>query len=1278
MLSFDPTISFPRFVPGTDLLPTLQPSIIPEPIPINNPVVVAVAVALMGDFSAMRKPWHTFDHSRTRDTMMQCISHLIQQRRPNASYDWLEKLPEVAKRVEERLYCQARSFEEYNDPHTLIDRLNNLVQLIIDEENQRISQELLENELDQGGEGETLDEEEDEEVYEEEDSDTPRATTSKLSKTKTPKRLSTSSSTSVSRNISRQVSSQGCSRVFIVKVLLRVSEFVKGKSLPSIFTFKKELVTKWLEEAKEDCHSVTYSSEEMYYGGPPFIHDDSSTHWSEPHQLYTWWKNNVERRSKFKILQEDAAYSGSDQRRIARARWCEMVVALSEVIRSSSGSAVANRGLMEDKDDIQVSSGRSRGEHARARKAPQQYSEDSDSSYYSDFQERVGGYNRGVVTNEAVTFPVKLFDVISSGDSPLEWLDDGKGFSIVDPEEFIDHTLSRQFKHKTFAIFQRRLTSYGFKRIKDNGNDTYSYRHPQFQRDERAFVLLMKRVCRRSNSDIITSGRSKRYSSEKSGGGRIKIVRSRFTGSSGNGVAKRYDDEETSEATCTEEDIDIHDTDQHSSSLLALRDYTGQGQGSKRKRFSHGAVDVEMEDDDVEDDEDVDDDDVEEEEVDDLVNHDLVRLKKKYKTSSKLQTSEGRKSGGGGTSTSASSHSHNRRRKTDTDDSKEAVDDPTSNISSVTTSLWDPLEGIDTIDMSVCRPKRIFIDMTISNHGIFNRGMISRVMKSEEDGQRRSRVGETYQAQLPNNILLSSSSAMVTPSPNDYECELIWKGTQMNESNVNNAIDSENTSSLPMIGSLVLVDLKEMDGESTVTTSRDSSVGSNHLSSYRLACVLSHLPNEEESLQTSSNKMIVYDGLQELSVPLRHVVEVAWDYDDPAHKELSTTGSFTTTTTTAADRKVTSNSRDLVWTYAEVQTFCDGIRRHQDELQRIYPYLQKTRSYKQVVDFYNRIYSHGRCGGARRLLRIFRRIASLKNKTPVAVDDFDCENNGEAAEPDTDGGLISGQTELDDVSGQSFNKTEESKGPYSKLRYNIILGISKEAAASRRKNSTTSEAGGVAAGLDALAAAAAAADEVDKDETAPETSSPVKKRRRSQPTRRGGEVSESEHDSSVTGSKKSKGNSKVSKGKGKGEQDVAEEEKVVGEVFCVCQREEEGQYIACSNKASNCFCNGWVHAKCVGLVSLSATALRAMESYLCPPCRQKESESTNVSRKPDTLSTSTSSISQIKTNKNKICVIDNIDEDNQGEELIVMKDEQPTVQKDVNIGVATRRSSRRR
>ena len=69
---------------------------------------------------------------------------------------------------------------------------------------------------------------------------------------------------------------------------------------------------------QELCNGPTCLAEESYYGGSPFNMSDPSTHWCEPHQLFTWWKNNVERRSKFKVLQDDAAYTDFDPRKIAR------------------------------------------------------------------------------------------------------------------------------------------------------------------------------------------------------------------------------------------------------------------------------------------------------------------------------------------------------------------------------------------------------------------------------------------------------------------------------------------------------------------------------------------------------------------------------------------------------------------------------------------------------------------------------------------------------------------------------------------------------------------------------------------------------------------------------------------------------------------------------------------------------------------------------------------------------------------------------------------------
>mmetsp|Transcript_19886 Transcript_19886/g.47390 ORF Transcript_19886/g.47390 Transcript_19886/m.47390 type:complete len:261 (+) Transcript_19886:606-1388(+) len=58
--------------------------------------------------------------------MIAKIVHLLQQRKPNAPPEWLKKLPQMAKRLEESLYRSAKSFAEYNDAGTLKMRLQQL------------------------------------------------------------------------------------------------------------------------------------------------------------------------------------------------------------------------------------------------------------------------------------------------------------------------------------------------------------------------------------------------------------------------------------------------------------------------------------------------------------------------------------------------------------------------------------------------------------------------------------------------------------------------------------------------------------------------------------------------------------------------------------------------------------------------------------------------------------------------------------------------------------------------------------------------------------------------------------------------------------------------------------------------------------------------------------------------------------------------------------------------------------------------------------------------
>ena len=83
------------------------------PMQLTHPAVVAVCNVLMFDAPTEAKNWHLLvEHQRTRDTMEQCISHLILQRRPGAGKEWVERLSDISKKIEKNLYFAAQSIEE--------------------------------------------------------------------------------------------------------------------------------------------------------------------------------------------------------------------------------------------------------------------------------------------------------------------------------------------------------------------------------------------------------------------------------------------------------------------------------------------------------------------------------------------------------------------------------------------------------------------------------------------------------------------------------------------------------------------------------------------------------------------------------------------------------------------------------------------------------------------------------------------------------------------------------------------------------------------------------------------------------------------------------------------------------------------------------------------------------------------------------------------------------------------------------------------------------------
>ena len=72
------------------------------------------------------KPWHSPEHGATRNGMVEEIIKLLKTRRPNATEDWHEKLPHMARRLEDALYHEANDLGEYSDHASLKHRLQQL------------------------------------------------------------------------------------------------------------------------------------------------------------------------------------------------------------------------------------------------------------------------------------------------------------------------------------------------------------------------------------------------------------------------------------------------------------------------------------------------------------------------------------------------------------------------------------------------------------------------------------------------------------------------------------------------------------------------------------------------------------------------------------------------------------------------------------------------------------------------------------------------------------------------------------------------------------------------------------------------------------------------------------------------------------------------------------------------------------------------------------------------------------------------------------------------
>lgn len=106
----------------------------------------------------------------------------------------------------------------------------------------------------------------------------------------------------------------GSSRAFITYVLhhalLYTREIVVSPETPLCLPFPPKIVSEWLKKASVDCLSNPTYQESL--GGTPYDTKVYKSYWKSPKQLYTWWKNNVERKAKYHKLRAMSKVSIED------------------------------------------------------------------------------------------------------------------------------------------------------------------------------------------------------------------------------------------------------------------------------------------------------------------------------------------------------------------------------------------------------------------------------------------------------------------------------------------------------------------------------------------------------------------------------------------------------------------------------------------------------------------------------------------------------------------------------------------------------------------------------------------------------------------------------------------------------------------------------------------------------------------------------------------------------------------------------------------------------
>lgn len=121
--------------------------------------------------------------------------------------------------------------------------------------------------------------------------------------------------------------------------------------------------------------------------------------------------------------------------------------------------------------------------------------------------------------------------------------------------------------------------------------------------------------------------------------------------------------------------------------------------------------------------------------------------------------------------------------------------------------------------------------------------------------------------------------------------------------------------------------------------------------------VRTFLDEQERTVPVSSCQSVEIGGLEEYALCLIHSSNhqaqrdsFSWDGLEELHNVYATP-----------------------WSSREVELFCEGVKRHGDHIRRVWQLIEDTKSLRETLDFYLRVYPYAQRCGVDKFLMIFKR-----------------------------------------------------------------------------------------------------------------------------------------------------------------------------------------------------------------------------------------------------------------------------------------------------------------